>query len=90
MGMARSPVGRDGKAITATSDSMNTSRLSPVATTMARSMPRRMAGMSFMAYSRINFSGVATDPSRKLSDIVNKRMGGRAPHVNSAGFTACT
>ena len=85
IGMARSPVASDGKSTIDDSASTKTRRLMPRIITMAKSTPRRIVRMSFIAYSLMSFSGVATPPRKKDRPIVSRRVAGMASQLNTRG-----
>ncbi len=88
IGMAMSPLGRTGNNTMLPSATTKISRFMPLAATIASRMPRRIVRRSFIAYSRISFSGVATEPSVNANPIVNRSVPGMASQLNTIGFTA--
>ena len=58
--------------------------------TIAKRTPRRIVRMSFMAYSRMSFSGVATPPRKKESPMVRRSAAGIVSKVKTSGCADST
>ena len=79
-GIAKSPLGSKGNKAIAARPSIKTNRLMPVTKMIVSKTPRRIAFMSFIAYRRMSFSGVAIPPRKKAIAIVISKAVGIPPH----------